>query len=258
MTEMLTAKDVQTLLHVDRSTVYRMAEAGQLPAFKVGRQWRFPAHEVQSWLTSQGSATEVVFHAPQPQPEPPAMRTGTKLAEQLPLECVQLIQDTFAEAIGVMVVVTDMEGQPVTRISHTCGLFAAVLDTALPRCVEQWHEMAQMVDLEPSFMPSHLGLLCARGFIRVGTELKGMVVVGGITPDTWPPTTDEVEQIAAALQVPVSQIETHLDEVFHLDESDRARALKLGQRLANIVSHIVQERDHLLGRLEAIADLTKL
>ena len=40
MSEMLTAKDMQALLHVDRSTIYRMAESGRLPAIKVGRQWR--------------------------------------------------------------------------------------------------------------------------------------------------------------------------------------------------------------------------
>jgi len=48
MTEMLTAKEMQDLLQVDRSTIYRMAEAGQLPAVKVGKQWRFPSHLVES------------------------------------------------------------------------------------------------------------------------------------------------------------------------------------------------------------------
>lgn len=38
----LTARDVQDLIRVDRSTIYRMAESGRLPAIKVGRQWRFP------------------------------------------------------------------------------------------------------------------------------------------------------------------------------------------------------------------------
>ncbi|MDH3251066.1 MAG: helix-turn-helix domain-containing protein, partial [Acidimicrobiia bacterium] len=47
---MLTTKDLQQLLHVDRSTIYRMAESGQLPAMKVGRQWRFPADRIDRWL----------------------------------------------------------------------------------------------------------------------------------------------------------------------------------------------------------------
>ncbi len=53
MADMLTAKDVQDLLQVDRSTVYRMAEAGRLPAIKVGKQWRFPAAQIEEWMTTQ-------------------------------------------------------------------------------------------------------------------------------------------------------------------------------------------------------------
>ena len=39
----LTTQDVQQLIRVDKSTIYRMAESGRIPAIKVGRQWRFPA-----------------------------------------------------------------------------------------------------------------------------------------------------------------------------------------------------------------------
>lgn len=38
MVEMLTAKEMQVLLQVDRSTIYRMAAAKRLPAVKVGKQ----------------------------------------------------------------------------------------------------------------------------------------------------------------------------------------------------------------------------
>ena len=44
--ELLTATQVQNILHVDRSTVYRMAESGRVPAIRVGEQWRFPADEI--------------------------------------------------------------------------------------------------------------------------------------------------------------------------------------------------------------------
>ena len=63
MSQMLTAKEIQSLLDVDRSTVYRMAEDGRLPAIKVGRQWRFPAQKIEDWLGEQqftlASATEL-------------------------------------------------------------------------------------------------------------------------------------------------------------------------------------------------------
>lgn len=54
---LLTPKTVQQLLNVDRSTVYRMAQDGRLPAIKVGRQWRFPRAEIEKALSNHGAAT---------------------------------------------------------------------------------------------------------------------------------------------------------------------------------------------------------
>ncbi len=45
-------------------------------------------------------------------------------------------------------------------------------------------------------MLSEMGLLCARGLIRAGAELKGMVVVGGIAPDNWPPDPEQIADLA--------------------------------------------------------------
>ena len=50
MVTYLTARDLEELIRVDKSTIYRMAEDGRLPAVKVGRQWRFPEDAVMGWL----------------------------------------------------------------------------------------------------------------------------------------------------------------------------------------------------------------
>ena len=92
MVEMLTAKDIQGLLQVDRSTVYRMAETGRLPAVKVGKQWRFPGNLVENWLQSQVATPPLPVQA-QLYPKP------NHLVELLPLPCVQLILDTYADAL---------------------------------------------------------------------------------------------------------------------------------------------------------------
>ena len=44
--KLLTAKQVQDLLHVDRTTIYRMLKDGRLNGVKVGKHWRFSAQEV--------------------------------------------------------------------------------------------------------------------------------------------------------------------------------------------------------------------
>jgi ligand-binding sensor protein len=226
-----------------------MVEAGRLPALKVGKQWRFRSDQVERWLQIQAAAP--VLPA---QVQPPT----NDLAAVLPLACVQLIQDTYADALGVMLVITDMAGHPVTKVSHPCGLFTAISQAppALPKCLASWAKLATMIELEPKFTPSHLGLLCARGLIRVGTELKGMVVVGGIAPSDWPPAPDEVEAMAAELGVPLQTLSDRLNEVFYLGEVERTRVLSFVQRIANIVAHIVNERHILMGKLEAIAQLT--
>ncbi len=249
---MLTAKDMQDLLQVDRSTIYRMAEAGRLPAIKVGKQWRFPKQAIDQWLQSNGSTTTE-------QPQSSALSPHSDFADLFPLECVQLIQDSFADALGVMIVVTDLNGQPVTQVSNPCGLFAAISDipSALRKCLESWRQLANDINLEPRFSPSHLGLLCARGMIRVGPELKGMVFVGGIAPKNWPPAAEHIKVMAAEFGVPLELFEPHVTEVFYLSSTEQARVLTFVQRIANIVAHIINERNSLMGKLDAIAQLTR-
>ena len=75
-----------------------------------------------------------------------------------------MIQDAFADALGVMIVITDMEGQPVTRVSNACGLYEVVMATgdSVARCVQTWQRLAGGVTLEPKFTPSE-SACCARG-----------------------------------------------------------------------------------------------
>ncbi len=253
MTELLTSKDMQTLLHVDRSTIYRMAEDGRLPAIKVGKQWRFPKHQVDNWLQIQSApATNSL-------PQPPIEPIQNALDSLLPLDCVQLILDTFADSLGIMLVVTDMDGNPVTDVSHPCGLFTAISEVpnAIRKCVDNWRDMAATINLEPKFTSSHLGLLCARGMIRVGPELKGMVFIGGIAPKNWPPSPEQVQIMAAEFGVDADMLAAHLTEVFYLDETEQDKILSFVQRIANVVAHIACERHDFMGKLDAIAQLTR-
>jgi excisionase family DNA binding protein len=50
---LLSVDDVAQRLGVPRSWVYQKAEAGVLPAFKVGRYIRFSGEALESWLAQQ-------------------------------------------------------------------------------------------------------------------------------------------------------------------------------------------------------------
>lgn len=253
MADLLTTRQLQDLLQVDRTTIYRMADSGRIPAVKVGNQWRFPREQVESWLQA-GHAT-INGH----EEASLSVAAPASLTKLLPVECVQQIQDAFADALGVMIIVTDLDGSYVTRPSNACGLYEAADESPLARrrCQELWAHLGHTPSLQPTFVESHIGLLCARGLIRVGSELKAMVVVGGIAPQSWPPTEQKIKQIADNLDLPPALIRQHIDEVFHVDPSSLPGILAFVQRIADIVAHIITERSQLLAKLHDIAELTR-
>jgi len=249
MTTMLTTKDLQELINVDRSTIYRMAESGKLPAIKVGRQWRFPAEEIEAWLAGG---------QPEPSPAPQALEQQVgDLADMLLPGVAKPLADLLGNIFGVMVLVTDLDGQPLVEPANPCGLFKFVHNhpTTNPMCAETWRELGSDPDRTPRFRPTPLGFECARGFIRVGPEVKGMVIMGGIAPSEWPPAADQVRAIAAELGVPADSIADHIDEVYYLDRSHQAWVLEYLPRISSLFSRIARERSRLVDRLDTIASL---
>ncbi|NJN84474.1 MAG: hypothetical protein HC802_20800 [Caldilineaceae bacterium] len=173
---------------------------------------------------------------------------------------MQQIQDTFADAFGVMFVITDLAGNLVTEPSNPCGLYTATeaSPVARQRCVQLWSDLANAPSLQPAFVESHLGLLCARGLIKVGSELRAMLVVGGIAPAQWPPTQARIEEIADYLAMDASSVAAHINEVHGVSTQEQQRILSFVQRIADIIAHIITERNQLFGKLHDIAELTKM
>jgi len=245
MANLLTTREVQELLHVDRTTIYRMVESGQLPAIRVGKQWRFDRAALERCLTG---LPVLAAHAPENWPmlgsQDCGPATGSPLSELLPMRTAQMIQDAFAELLGVTMVIADMDGQPITAVSNPCGLYSAMLrdPDAVARCVNDWQRLAGVVPIEPRFSPNDLGLLCARGLIREGNELKGMVFAGGIAPESWPPCVETMAAIASVFAVTPEYLAGHIEEAHRLDRPQRDRVLAHVQRIADIMSQLIDER----------------
>ena len=51
--EILTLKQVAEFLKVTERTIYRLAAAKQIPAFKVGGSWRFSRADIDRWIKQQ-------------------------------------------------------------------------------------------------------------------------------------------------------------------------------------------------------------
>jgi hypothetical protein len=123
------------------------------------------------------------------------------------------------------------------------------------RCAEGWRKLGEEIDLEPRFLPSHLGFLCARSFIRLGSELVGMVIVGGVAPDKWPPPDDDIRAVARETGVPEESIRAHVDEVYWIDTAHQDWIVRNLSRVSDLISHLADSRSRLMGKLERIAAL---
>lgn len=201
----LTASDVTRLLRIDKSTVYRMAEDGRLPGVKVGRQWRFPADEVQRVLG-------IDF----------VVDTDSPAASTIDLDRAAALTGLFADLYGVMAVVTDLDGRPLAEVINPSDYFAALSEGpgVLETCVGEWRSHGADQDFQPTLQPSHLGFLCARAYIRRGFELVGMVIAGGIAPAQWPPSSEQLEELAAGTGTDAVELAASARSVPELDEQE--------------------------------------
>jgi excisionase family DNA binding protein len=60
--QLLTLEQVADYFNVDRFTVYRLLAQKELPAFKVGNQWRFKKKMIEDWLRKNSSAQRKLSH----------------------------------------------------------------------------------------------------------------------------------------------------------------------------------------------------
>src|SRR5450756_170790 len=219
--DLLTAEQVEYLLEVDKSTIYRMAADGRLPAIKVGRQWRFPA-VVVAWGTERPSAelrSWRIGAAGMPAARVPtaASAAGTVAAAAPSTALMQPVVDLAAELLGVMMVVTDMDGRPITEVANPCPWFAERLSdrSVLDTCTAEWRVLADELEFEPRLRVGVHGFECARVLIRDGNHLVGMVLAGGIAP--------------AGVDA---------DDLYHLDATARQALLAALPRVAACLSRV--------------------
>jgi excisionase family DNA binding protein len=56
--DILTIKQIAEYLKVTDRTIYKLAAAKKIPAFKVGGTWRFSRADIDRWIAQQTSVTQ--------------------------------------------------------------------------------------------------------------------------------------------------------------------------------------------------------
>lgn len=239
---LLTAKQVQDLLSVDRTTIYRMLKDGRLTGVKVGQQWRFYAHEINDLLG--GSI-------------PVSNKDSTVSTEVLPLNCMQPIQDVFAEIAGAGAVTTDENGQPLTRISNSCDFCKLILGSegGRQKCITAWRKLAEQKDAAPEFISCHAGLQYARARIEVNGTLIAVLIAGQfyISPPSPQEEKKRVDQLAKTYSIDATLLAQAAQQIQVLEARKVSQLSHWLEEVANTFEQISSERADLMSRLKQIA-----
>ena len=253
MDDLLTTRQLQGLLRVDRITIYRMLKDGRLRGFKVGGQWRFSKIEVETWLQEQQSKANWASGTARPADSP------LPFSQMLPLSCMRAIQAVCAEAMDIALVTTDTNGAPLSGVSNSCDFCALILATERGklRCSESWRQQP-----DGQVRSCHAGLLCASLPISIGGQPVAFVAACQfVAPDTeanrlaW---QSQLRGLAQTLSLPEADLQAAVGSVRTTAAGYLLRVPRLLQRVADSFSEIGQERLALLGRLEKIAEMSRI
>ena len=256
MDDLLTARQLQELLQVDRVTIYRMLEDGRLRGFKVGGQWRFYRRDIDTWLRRQYGTIPI------PESHNGAKTIPADSASAFPIACIQAVQGIFAEACGTTVVTVSLDATPITEVS-TPGEFCRLVMTTPQgrgRCMASWRSAVADRSNPAGTHTCHAGLQYVAKAIKTDGRVVALLLAGQLNAASAAGSgalNDSAELArecavdAAALQQAAQQIAVHTaKEVEHI--------IRLAERTAETIAEIAYERTRLLKRLKQIAEMTVL
>lgn len=255
MSDLLTTKQLMDLLHLDRTTIYRMLNDGRLPSVRVGGQWRFSRQAIDAWLNEQNTPAPVESKS---MIQSPAKNLSLD-SNILPISCLQPIQEIFAQTSDVGAVTTDLDGKPIMAPSNPCSFCALIQSTEKGRakCQTSWRKLAHQNDLRPRLEKCHAGFTYARGRILVEHQFIAMFFVGQfvIGNSAFMRAPKHLAQVARDCGVDERELEKAAQETRVLEQARAERLLGLLQLVAETYSQIGQERLDLMTRLKKVAEI---
>lgn len=258
MDELLTTRQVQSILKVDRTTIYRMLKDRRLRGVKVGQQWRFYEADVRDLLSGKANGS------------PPTRRThiNTQMhlpemeKHALPVDHIQSLQDVFANLGGVGAVTTNLEGVPCTRISNSCAFCRLILETptGFDACMQSWRALAHLTRKQTRYYQCHAGLRYARAILEVDEYPRLMFVLGQflLREPSEMERTDFIELLSKEHDLDSTQLHEAVVQIPIIDGFQAENLQYLLTEAVRTLEQIGEERADLLRRLRDIARMSEL
>lgn len=239
MDDFLTSRQTQDLLKVDRITIYRMLNDGRLKGTKIGQQWRFPRQEVERLLSGAADF------------EPAS-------ANNLPVHCLQTIQDLFSTVSQFSAALINPQGELITSISHPCAFCRKYSSSST---IQQACQLSRLQFLEQAKNGSkrftcHAGLRYAGRFVHSGDLVIALLIVGGYRPEDKSGSANNNTLINEGF--PEEEINGAYEEAPVLPFEQESKLDTWAEAAAGAFESILQERSAFSHRLKKIADLTQI
>jgi excisionase family DNA binding protein len=245
MVELLTAREVQKILRVDRITVYRMLNDGRLKGIKVGQQWRFARQELER-LT--GGELPVEEDPARPAENP------------FPVHCVQTIQDLFSDVSQQGALVVDADGMPVTQVSHPCKFCQAMLASPSGQegCRSSWLRYVRSGN--STYSTCHAGLEYIGAPVVDKGERLGWFMTGQFYWQAPDPLEQDarIRRLAVQHNIPLESLRLAASSIPVIDPARRGQLETWPYSAARAIQSILRERTGFMDRLQQIATLTQI
>jgi excisionase family DNA binding protein len=244
MNELLTTKQLQDLLKVDRITVYRMLNDGRLKGIKIGNQWRFQRAEIDRLLGEEGNQEN----------------TTTESILDFPSACVEEVQGIFAGVIGIGAITVTFKGEPITEPTFSNPFCKLMLSSVTGRqaCQNSWRKIALKSTGEPNFQICHAGLCYKRSLISLDDRNVAWLIAGQYylnSPDHQK-EKERLEELAIKHDLPISKVRDAALKIPILNRNQQKQVLEWTPKVAKTVQSILRERSDLMSRLQRISEIS--
>lgn len=253
---LLTTRELQEHLQLDRVTIYRMVKEGELPALRVGGQWRFSSEAIDGWLTGRQD---------EPSPKPVRRETAPDLAslqldDLIDIATLQTIQNQFAQLVGVAAFITDLEGQPFAPCSR-CSRFCQTIHSrpeGMAACQASWRSIANLDQEGAAIHVCHAGIQYASAPVSVGEQRLGLVTAGQFFTESPDPAAFRQRALVTGERLSISgeALAEAMDSISVISQDQAMQITNLLQTIANAISSIGYQGYQARQTLARIAELT--
>ncbi len=245
--EFLTTKQVINLLHIDRTTLYRMLNDGRIKGVKIGNQWRFSKSEVDRLLSGVSSETEEL---------------KKDFIEDIPYQCIIPVQDVVADIAEIGLFLADKDGKQLTEISNSCEFCEMIRSTEKGRaaCAVSWQKLAQSKETEGHFIQCHAGLQYAMAKVDDTSQKLGMLIAGQFTLKNLKEnlSRDKIKLLAEKLELDKKELISAAKKIAVLDDRRETKISGWLKKLAKTFARLTRDRADFISRFRQIMNLSMI